>query len=255
MNNQLIAHIEEAGLTEGEAKVYLALLKLGSTTSGSIIEESKVANSIVYRILDNLIEKGLVSFIIKEKTKYFQADDPNKIIEYLEEKKNKIDESKTNISQIIPQLISLGETNNNTLVRVYEGFKGVQTAYEHYYSKLKKGEEVVSWGVYPEQDEKYHIYWQKDHIRRKKFGIKSKILFNQGTSLEILKNRNLYWGCDSRYMPSKIKTPSWFMVYSDTSLITLQSGKGVSVEIVNKEIADSFRAYFDDLWDKSKPFK
>ena len=66
--NNLANLIREAGLTEGESKVYLALLKLDSSTSGPIIEESGVANSIIYRILDSLSEKGLVSYIIKEKT-------------------------------------------------------------------------------------------------------------------------------------------------------------------------------------------
>lgn len=81
------------------------------------------------------------------------------------------------------------------------------------------------------------------------------MLFNQGTDKSILKNRNSYWKCDTRYMPSTIKTPAWFMSYADVTVIFLQSDKAVAVEIINKEIADSFKAYFDDLWSKSKPFK
>ena len=37
--------------------------------------------------LDSLITKGLASYIIKEKTKYYSAAEPNKILEHLEEKK------------------------------------------------------------------------------------------------------------------------------------------------------------------------
>ena len=254
MDQNLVNLIKEAGLTEGEAKVYLALLKLGSSTSGPIIEESKVANSIIYRILESLIEKGLVSYIIKEKTKYFKAAEPKKIIEYLDEKKQKIEDGKEKISKTLPQLLALSVLNDVTSVQVYEGFKGFQTAYEHYYLKLKKGEEVITWGVYPVQEDKYHTYWQKDHVKRKQYGIKIKILFNQGTDKEILRNRNSYWGCDARYMPSSIKTPAWFMVYRNVLLIMLQSEKPVAVEIINQDIANSFRAYFEDLWGKSKSF-
>lgn len=249
-----IKTLNEAGLTEGEARVYLALLKLGQSTTGPLIEESKVANSIIYRILDKLIEMGIVSYITKEKTKYFKAENPNKIIEYLEEKKQKIEESKDKITSLLPTLLKLA-SDEETSTSVYEGFKGFQTAFEHYYQKLKKGEEYYSWGVYPIQDEKYHIYWEKDHIRRKKSGIKCKLLFNQGTDKEILKNRNKFWGCEARYMPSLMKTPAWFMVYKNVTGIFLQSKKPVVVEIVNQEIADSFKAYFDDLWNKSKAFK
>ena len=205
MNKDLVLLVQEAGLTEGESKVYLALLKLGSSTTGPIIGESNVANSIIYRLLESLIEKGLVSYVIKEKTKYFQAAEPKKILEYIDERRSKLEENKDKISEMLPQLIALGFSQKETTVQFYGVFKGVQTAYEHYYCKLRKGGEVVSWGVYTIQEEKYHIYWQKDHVRRKNYGIKSKILFNQGTDSAILKNRNSYRGCDSRYMPTSVK--------------------------------------------------
>src|SRR3989344_9185969 len=113
----IVENLQKAGLTEGEAKIYLALLKLGSSTSGPIIKESKVANSIIYRILDSLIEKGLVSYIIKEKTKYFRAAEPNKIIEYIEEKKEKLEESKDSIQKMIPNLIAFASSKDETTVQ------------------------------------------------------------------------------------------------------------------------------------------
>ena len=61
--------LKDAGLTDGEAKVYLALLELGSSTTGPIIHKSKIAKSIVYQILEKLMQKGLVSYVTKEKTK------------------------------------------------------------------------------------------------------------------------------------------------------------------------------------------
>lgn len=257
MEENTITLIKEAGLTEGESKVYLALLKLDSSTSGPIIEKSGVANSIVYRILEGLIEKGLVSYVIKEKTKYFKAAEPKKILDYLEEKKNKIQESKEKIENLIPSLLTFASTKEDTSVQIYEGFKGVQTCFGHYLLKLKKGEGYNCWGVYPLQEEKYHMFWQRGHIERGKLGIYAKMLFNKGTEPEILKNRNSYKLCDSRYMPTDITTPAWFMQYKDTTAIFLHlpKKKAIAVEIVNQDIADSFYAYFEDLWNKSKPFR
>ncbi|MFH1455442.1 MAG: helix-turn-helix domain-containing protein, partial [archaeon] len=70
MNEKLL---EEIGLTKGEVKVYLTLLKLGSTTTGKIIDEAQISSGKIYEILDKLIKKGLASYIIKDKTKYFSA--------------------------------------------------------------------------------------------------------------------------------------------------------------------------------------
>jgi len=52
-----ISPLKEAGLTEGEIRVYLALLELGLSTSGPILEKSGITKSIIYRILDKLIKK------------------------------------------------------------------------------------------------------------------------------------------------------------------------------------------------------
>ena len=249
-----ISSIKEAGLTEAEAKVYLALLEIGITTTGPIQEKSGVSRSILYQILNQLIEKGLASYIIKDKTKYFQASEPNKILEYIEERKSKLEQSKDKVAELLPQLLLLKKSAPESSVQIYEGFRGVQTAFEHLYLKLKKGEEYYCLGICPIQADKYHLYWKRDHVRRVKLGIKVKLLFNQGTDPSILKNRNSYKGCDARYLPVKITTPAWIQIYKNTSLIVLQSGE-MAIEIVNQEITDSFKAYFENFWKKSKRFK
>ncbi|MBT4604740.1 hypothetical protein HOC01_03810 [archaeon] len=247
--------LKEAGLTNGESKVYLALLQVGSSTTGPIIEKSGVSHSIIYKILENLIQKGLVSYVTKNKTKYFQAAEPKRLLDYIEERKEKLDQSKEKISRILPSLMLLMNETEDNSVKLFEGFKGFQTAWELYYSKLKKGEEYHSWGVYPIQDKRFDLYWMRDHVRRGKTGIKGKILFNEGTNRKTLKNRNSYKGMDCRIMPSKIKTPAWFIVYKNVTGIFLQGKNPVVVQIINQEIADSFEAYFQDLWTRSKKFK
>jgi len=249
------ALITEAGLTEGEAKVYLSLLQLGSSTSGPIAEHSGVANSVVYRILHSLVQKGLGSFIIKEKTRYFQAAPPERLLDYIDERKQKLDESKEKIRDLIPKIKPLANPIEENSVVLFEGFKGFQTAWELQYSKLKQGDEYYCWGVPTFQEQRFHLYWQRDHLRRSKTKIKSKILVNQGTDKEILKNRNSYKDCDTRYIPTSIKTPAWFVVYKDVTGIFLQDKKPIAVNITNRAIAETFKAYFDDFWRLSKPFQ
>ena len=49
--------LEEIGLTKSEIKVYLALLELGSSTTGPIVDKSKASSSKIYEILDKLMQK------------------------------------------------------------------------------------------------------------------------------------------------------------------------------------------------------
>jgi HTH-type transcriptional regulator, sugar sensing transcriptional regulator len=256
--------LKEAGLTEGEIKVYLSLLEIGTSTTGPIIEKSKIAKSIIYQILEKLIDKGLVSFIIKEKTKYFQAAQPQKILDYIDERKEKLEENRNKVENMLPKLISIAQPTDGISVQVFEGFKGFVTSWELMYSKLKKGDEYHAWGIYPLQEERFHLYWERDNLRRKKLGFEGKLLFNKGTPKEILKNRNSFKGSDARYMNSNIKTPAWFVVYKDTTIICLQTlkieedgprEKPASIVIINKKIAQTFEAYFQELWKDTKPLK
>jgi predicted transcriptional regulator len=245
---------KEIGLTEGETKTYLALLKLGETTTGPLINESKVAKSIVYQILEKLIKKGLVSYSIKDKTKHFTAEHPNKIFEYIEKRKLEFEKQKKKLKDYLPELMKYQKKTNDTQIRIYEGFEGVQTAFNHYQTKLEKGDEYLGFGIFGSQDQKYHNFWMQHHLKRIDQGINSRLLFNTNTPPVVLENRNSYKGCDSRYQHNKLKTPAWIQIYKDVSTIFLQS-KDLAVEITNQEIADTFKVLFEDYWEKTKPFK
>jgi len=247
--------LKEAGLTDGETRVYLALLEIGSSTSGPIIEKSEVNRSIIYKILDKLIKKGLVSYITKEKTKHFQASPPNKILDYLETREKDLKENKSKIEEMIPKLILKQSAAKKTQGNIYKGFTGLITAYDKRYDKLKKGDEVVIYGLPPTQPEHHHTYWIKANAKLDKLGIKSRLLYHPDVTDKNLKNRNSYKLCTARRMPLNIESPSWVMIYKDTVLIAIPEGDmPFAFEITNQEVADSFKNYFEWFWKKSKHF-
>ena len=58
---RVIECLKSLGLTKYEALVYIALLKLESATASEIHEISGVPRASVYTVIDQLVEKGLVS--------------------------------------------------------------------------------------------------------------------------------------------------------------------------------------------------
>ena len=139
-------------------------------------------------------------------------------------------------------------------VFVSHGMKALTKTHEKTYDVLKKGEEYVCLGIPKYQPEEHHEYWQRDHLRRIKSGIKCRLLFNNNTPKSTLKNRNSYEGCDSRYMPIDIETPSYTFVYKDQVTMAIPKKEPIVIEIKNKEVADSFKAYFEAFWKLSKKF-
>ena len=248
-----IAPLKEAGLTDGETRVYLALLEIGSSTIGPILEKSGITRSIIYRILEKLIKKGLVSYITKEKTKYYQAAQPNKLLDYMDTREKQLQKNRNKIERMLPQLILKQKAAKKSEANMYEGFKGLMTAYDKRYDKLKKGDEVVIYGLPPSQPEYHHAYWKKANAKLDKLGIKSKLLYHPDVTDKNLKNRNRYKLCQAKRMPFNIESPSWVMVYKDVTLIAIPQGDmPFAFEITNQKVADSFKNYFKVMWKQSK---
>ncbi|MEM2934712.1 MAG: helix-turn-helix domain-containing protein [Methanocellales archaeon] len=62
--------LQEFGLSEYQARVYLALLELGIATAGQIPQISKVPRTRIYMIMSQLHEKGLVQILPETPLKY-----------------------------------------------------------------------------------------------------------------------------------------------------------------------------------------
>ena len=101
--------LEEIGLTKNEIKIYLALLKFGSTSTGAIIKETKIHASKVYDGLERLADKGLVTHVIIANTKHFKAVNPDRLIDFLDDKKRLIETQVKDIKEFLPQLKAMQE--------------------------------------------------------------------------------------------------------------------------------------------------
>ncbi len=145
MEKELMNALQSIGLTEGESKTYTALLSIGTSTVGPIVEKSGVSSSKVYIILDKLITKGLVSIVVQDGRKLFSAAQPEKILDYLNEEQRKIEESKATAKKIMPLLKMKKESVSKLpVVELTKGRKGTEMFYDEIYSKLKGDEEYIA---------------------------------------------------------------------------------------------------------------
>ena len=85
----MINELKQAGLTENETKVYLALIESGPNLAGQISRKTGLHRRSVYDVTEMLIKKGLIGYILKNNRRYFEASNPNRILE-LSYKKKKI---------------------------------------------------------------------------------------------------------------------------------------------------------------------
>lgn len=153
----MINELTNLGLTEEEAKVYLAILELGGSYASNIARKAKVNRATCYHTLNNLQQKALISSYNKGKVLWFNAEDPKKLISI---EKEKLEKAKS----LIPQLLSI----SNVLafkpkIHFYEGSEGAKTIFEDI---LTSKEEVLGYTNLKNLGQLFPDYF-KDYCQRK----------------------------------------------------------------------------------------
>ncbi len=243
MNEEVL---EEIGLTKSEIHVYLALLELGSSSTGKIIEKSKASSSKIYEILDRLIDKGLVSFIIKAGVKHFEAAPPERIMDYMKEKEEKLTKQKDDLKKVIPEL-KLKQTlaKYKSEATIYKGMKGVETAFYSALNLLTPKDEMLVIGI-PSRSETVNRFFLKFGIERGKRKIKIRALANEAARGEPQLKAPL---TNVKYIPEI--TPAAINIFKDRVIIFPEADEPLLIVIDNKEVADSFRVQFERWWDQT----
>jgi len=244
--------LENIGLTKNEIKIYLALLKLGQTTSWSIIKRTGVHTSKVYDGLERLIEKGLVSYVIISNTKHFNATDPSRLLDFLDDKKRTIESQEKEIKKIIPTLKAKSASGQEeTKAEIFKSWKGMETVYKMLRQTLKKGDINYVIGASKGEDlEQVRTFFNKHLKGLAEKKIKQKIIYNEearGNIEEQTKHPKLF---EIRYI--KNTTPAEINIWEDKVMTIILTKTPTVILVSDKKVADSYRTYFEVLWKSAK---
>lgn len=132
-----------AGLSEKEAKVYLAALELGSATAVQIAHKSGINRGTTYLVAENLMMRGLMSCVDRDGHKHFLSEPPGYLLARLEKEGQTVDERKAVLTAALPELEALVKcAGPRPAVRYYEGLQGLEAMRQILYRARR--EEVVS---------------------------------------------------------------------------------------------------------------
>lgn len=234
--------LQDAGLNETEAKIYLAALELGQTTVSRIARKSGIKRTTVYLSLENLKEKGLMSTIkIRGKANYY-AEDPRNLERLVAERKDRI-------SKLIPRLLAFTNLiDKKPQIRYFEGIEGIKEVHKDTLNYPNReicmffSESYISdFG-----DDFFAEYYRPERKKRK---ISARAILPDNEEM-----RALAAGNEESLRRTKLISPDLFkikfqmMIYGGSKVNIISYKEKFAFIIESHDIYESFKSIFETMW-------
>ena len=235
--------LKKLGLKTNEIKVYLSLFELGRCRANKIIESTGMHRNLVYTALDKLIEKDLVSKVIKSGVAIFEANSPESLIEMIESKKN--------IAEEIADELKKKQLTTPREIKILEGTEGIKQARLQVANNIKKGEDYCVLGA-SQQNTNIELekFWPRLNRRIINQGGNIRALVSGKNADLLIRQRGLTEGVNAKLMNPPIESPMWLSVFRDIVNISIVGENPLTFSIKNQETADGFKKYFEYFWNQ-----
>ena len=230
------------GFTDSEAKVYLALLRYNELKISGLVKETNLMTSTIYLALIRLLNKGLITYTLKNNVKYYRGNDIKILFKLIEDKKNDLKKVLNEIKK---------EKKEEDYVEIYKGNVGLRQLTEDVLKRLNKGDEYLFISVSKKELGKGNMIAFRSFILKKdKKGIKTKGLITKELKQKMDK---LKTGIKSfKIKVVDLNLPNGVVIYKNTvALMNLDDEQEV-ILIRSKKIYKKYKSFFESLWNKNK---
>lgn len=237
--------LEDLGLTSSEIKAYMTLLELGSSSAGDILEKSGLQNSVLHRALNTLIEKGIISYILEGKKKVYQAIDPERFLQFIEEKKKRFE-------QVLPELRNIQLfAKEKTHAELFRGKRGINELYAQLLNSGGKEYLTFGGGSAVTYDVMGETWWGNLHIRRIDRKISSRQVFDK-TLTEYARQLNKKPLTKIKLLPATFEQLQETVIIGDMVGIAIFAQNPYGILIRDHVVAEGYRKQFEILWKSAR---
>lgn len=233
--------LKSLNLSEAQASVYLAALELGQATMQALAKKSGVKRTSIYNFIEEMKDRQLIVETRKKKRNMYSAVAPGNLLEI---EKTRLQELET----LMPELTAIqNKGRNKPRVTFYEGVEGLK---EVFGDALKERKPVCGFWDY-ENAEKVLGNYLETHYRpeRKRLNIFYKgILRDSPTTRAALKYDNKAFR-ESKFIKKGEFTTEINIYGNKVALLSFLNKPPFGVIIEDKDIADTLRTAWENLWD------
>jgi HTH-type transcriptional regulator, sugar sensing transcriptional regulator len=160
----IIECLKSLSLTKYEALVYIALLKLESATASEIHEISGVPRASVYTVIDQLLDKGLVS-VSQSAPKRFASFSPedaiSKLMEHIE---RDAQYARDSLSKIYRERTGPGSSSEELIWNIY-GIENIKKRFTDTISRAKQEIRIIAHPQFLSPDIQEKLISSANHIK------------------------------------------------------------------------------------------
>jgi len=241
--------LRKAGLTESQAKGYLALIEYGATTPTKLAELTGETRTNAYAIAEKLVEFGLAEKLTDRTKTAYRPTNPTNLRKLLLDQQRQLKAANEAITGVLPSLVSrFNLTSDQPGVLTLEGLPGIHTLYDDILktnlplsiitSNFDRVEAEISRTI----DEQIN--------RQTKAGITTRALYSQSEAPNIANVQQLASvGIETRI--ANIESPAQMIIYGQHVAYSGFRGGMITMLITHSDIARTMQTVFDALWDKA----
>lgn len=131
VKKSVVQLLEKLGLSEAEGQLYTLLLRYPQSTVQELQTRSPLPRTMLYYVLNNLAQRGLVTAVREKKRTRYIVEDPERLYDVLDEQEHEFTQTSKAVRQMIPLLKSnFRLASQRPGVRLLEGLDGYQKALE-----------------------------------------------------------------------------------------------------------------------------
>ena len=249
----MLNQLKNLGLSENEAKVYMAMLELGPATVLEISAKAGVNRPTAYVQIESLKKMGLVSTQMKGKKHIFIAESPEQLEFMIDRQKSELEQKKDELQKLLPDLTAMfNVSDQKPQVRFFEGVEGLMKIQDEFLKN--KSKESISMSSLDDVMNVFPAHPQKYTPRRVQRGIKSRLIYTSSRGAFLKSDPALLR--EVRFIsPEKMPFNLDMSIYDDVVAIANLRGTVSGVIIKNQNIADSFRNLLNFIWSSSEEVK
>ncbi|HWP61616.1 MAG TPA: helix-turn-helix domain-containing protein [Candidatus Paceibacterota bacterium] len=243
-DDSTVKRLEQLGLSEKEARVYVALLPYRDIGSSKLIHATGLHGQFVYDALEHLEELGLVKYVIQRGRKKFTANTPNRLLSLIDEKRL----AAHSIAKELQQRFA-GQREQD--IEVYQGDEAFIARQLQILETMPADSCIDAIACeterYSATIKAYGGWAERERVRLdKRIRIRYLGTENQRTRLrEREKEEPLF---EYRIFPALYTGLVNTDIWPDNITLNIFGDPIVSLTITGKEIADGYRSFFEALW-------